>query len=91
MIASQCSFEQMMQIAAGNPDLANATSFMQVEHGVSELMASWDGFVDTSDHYKMTFKSRKDICNNFANALAEYIQFLEPTPNPLGQTVSENS
>jgi hypothetical protein len=81
----------MMQIAAGNPDLANATSFMQVEHGVSELMASWDGFVDTSDHYKMTFKSRKDICNNFANELSEYIKYLQSEHNSLGQAIFEDS
>lgn len=91
MNASQCSFEQMMRVAAGNSGLAHATSFMQVEHGISELRAAWDGFVDTSDHYHMSFKNRKDICNNFANALAEYIQYLEPTPNPLGQAVFEDS
>jgi hypothetical protein len=84
MNASQVTFEQMMRVAAGDPDLAHATSFMQVEHGISELHATWDGFVDTSDFYQVTFKNRKDVCNNFASALAEYIQYLEPVPNPLG-------
>jgi len=90
MNASQCTFTHMMRVASGNPWLAHATSYMQVEHGIQELQAAWDGFVDTSDHYQMSFKSRKDICNNFANALAEYIQYLEPISNPLGQTVFED-
>jgi hypothetical protein len=84
MVASQVTFEQMMRVAAGDSGLAHATSFMQVEYGVSELLATWDGFVDTSDRYQVTFKNRKDVCNNFANALSEYIQYLEPTSNPLG-------
>lgn len=76
MIASQCSFKQMMTIAAGNFMLAEATSFLQVEYGIAELRACWDGFVDTSDHYNQEFKSRKQICAEFANALADYIEYL---------------
>jgi hypothetical protein len=63
----------MMAIASGNPDLAKATSFMQIEYGLDELRASWDGFVDTSKHYSVEFKTRKHLCNEFAKSLAEYI------------------
>jgi hypothetical protein len=77
MIASKCTFEQMMTAAAGNFLLAEATSFVQVEYGMDDLKASWQGFVDTSDEHNMEFKSRKDICINFAHALSNYIEYLE--------------
>jgi hypothetical protein len=76
MDASQCSFEQMMIAAAGSFTLAEATSFIQVEYGLNELKACWDGFVHTSDAYGQTFKSRKQICAEFTDALSEYIEFL---------------
>ena len=77
MIASQCTFQQMMTVASGNFTLAEATSYIQVEYGIDDLKASWQGFVDTSDEHNMEFKSRKDICNHFAHALSEYIDYLE--------------
>ena len=76
MRASQCSFDQMMVAAAGSFPLAEATSYIQVEYGLSELQACWDGFVDTSDAYGQEFNSRKQICEEFTHALSEYIEFL---------------
>lgn len=85
MNASQCSFEQMVKYARTNPSLAKATSFMQVEFGKAELLACWDGFVDSSDGFGLTFKSRKQIYENFSDALTSYLDFLqEPLPEPLG-------
>lgn len=75
----------MMLEAITNRVLAEATSFIQVEYGISELHACWDGFVHTSDNYDQEFKSRKQICAEFANALADYIEYLgEPSPQSLG-------
>ena len=91
MIASQCSFEQMLKVVPLNSTLGIAASFMQVEYGLSELEAAWDGFVDTSDHYQIIFKSRKDICNNFANELSEYIKYLQSEHTALGQEIFEDS
>ena len=76
MIASQCSFEQMINIAAGNRELAEATSYLQVEYGIDELHSCWDGFVHTSDAFDQEFKSRKQICAEFTYALTEYIDYL---------------
>ena len=85
MIASQCSFEQMMIFAAGSFPLAEATSYIQVEYGLDELKACWDGFVHTSDAYGQTFKSRKQICAEFTHALSEYIEYLgESLPYKVG-------
>jgi hypothetical protein len=67
----------MMRVATGIPLLGEATSFLQVEFGLAELQASWAGFVDTSVNYGLSFNNRKHICNEFAIALADYINFLE--------------
>lgn len=85
MKASKCSYRQMMNIASENFTLAEATSYIQVEYGLSELQACWDGFVHTSDAYGIEFESRKHICSEFTQALSEYIEYLEPSLNPLGR------
>ena len=77
MKASDITFESMMRFAAGNFTLAEATSFLQVEYGMSELRACWDGFVDTSNNAELTFKDRKTLCNEFTAALSDYIIFLD--------------
>jgi hypothetical protein len=76
MIASQVTFEQMKRYAANNSDLGEATSFLQVEYGISELHACWDGFVHTSDAFNQEFTSRKQVCSEFTYALTEYIDYL---------------
>ena len=92
MIASDVSFKQMLTGARNNSTLAVATSYMQVEYGISELEASWDGFVHTSDHFGQTFKTRKEIYIEFANALNEYFEYLgEPLPDKMGPSLSKNS
>jgi capsule polysaccharide export protein KpsC/LpsZ len=88
MNITQCSFKQMMTIAAGNKKLAEATSFVQVEYGIDELRACWDGFVDTSTHYGVEFKTRKHLCEEFANALLEYAEYLQPGTHEMGSAFS---
>lgn len=92
MKASDCTFDKMMVVAAANPVLAEATSYIQVEYGLSELEACWDGFVHTSDHYNQEFKSRKQICAEFTDALTEYIHYLgESSHLQVGSKVSSDS
>jgi hypothetical protein len=67
----------MMRFASGNFTLAEATSFLQVEYGVDDLRACWDGFVDTSDYAGLVFRNKKDVCEHFAEALHDYIMYLE--------------
>jgi len=91
MIASQVTFDQMRKVAANNPTLGVAASYMQVEYGLSELLACWDGFVHTSDNYGQEFRSRKQVCQEFSNAINEYLEYLgEPIPESLGSAVSAN-
>jgi hypothetical protein len=85
MKASACTFDQMMTIRSGMPMLADRTSWMQVEYGLDELKASWHGFIDITDDCNMEFKTRKQVCAEFSDALTEYIDYLtEPVPNEMG-------
>ena len=92
MIASEVIFDKMRIVARNNPELGIPVSYMQVEYGLKELEACWDGFVHTSDAYGVEFKSRKQICLKFANALNEYLEFLgESIPVEMGSSISSNS
>ena len=92
MIASEVAFDKMRIVARNNPELGIPVSYMQVEYGLKELEACWDGFVHTSDAYGQEFKSRKQICLEFANALNEYLEYLgESIPVEMGPSVSSNS
>lgn len=76
MLASEVSFEQMRRASRNLSELAVPASYLQVEYGLSELEACWDGFVHTSDAYHQSFKSRKEIYLEFANALSDYLEYL---------------
>ena len=85
MLASSVTFEQMRRAARNNSELGVPASYLQVEYGLAELEACWDGFVHTSDHYNQNFQTRKDIYQEFANALSEYLEYLgEQIPVSLG-------
>ena len=85
MIASDVTFEQMLRASRNLPELGVPASYMQVEYGLAELEACWDGFVHTSDAYHQSFKTRKEINQEFANALNEYLEYLgESLPVSLG-------
>jgi len=85
MKATDLAFDQIRIGARNNPELGVPASYMQVEYGLSELEACWDGFAHTSDNYGVTFKSKKAIYIEFANALSEYIECLgESVPVTLG-------
>jgi hypothetical protein len=85
MLASSVTFEQMRRAARNNSELGVPASYLQVEYGLAELEACWDGFVHTSDYYQQNFKTRKAIYTEFANALSEYLEYLgEQIPVSLG-------
>ena len=85
MIASDVTFDQMRRAARNFSELGVSASYLQVEYGLSELEACWDGFVHTSDYHNQYFTTRKAICQEFANALSEYLEYLgESVPVTLG-------
>ena len=79
MKASDCTLEDAQHVAGHKQHLAETMSLLQVEDGDAELKACWDGFVDTSDNYGVEFTTRYKICDAFAEALAEYIEYSEST------------
>lgn len=87
MKASAVSFEKMRILAACSPRLSVATSFIQVEYGLSELHAIWDGFADVSDHYGLNFPTRKRILLDFTDALEDYLDAIHPTFREMGQAI----
>jgi hypothetical protein len=85
MLASEVTFEKMRIVARNNSELGLPVSYMQVEYGLKELEACWDGFVQTSDNFGQEFNSRKQVCLEFANALNEYLEYLgESISVPMG-------
>jgi hypothetical protein len=84
MKASEVSFRRMMLFAATSRRLAEPTSFIQVEYGIEELMACWDGFRDTSDQANLNFQNTNHVCDDFTTALIEFISFLKPESNSPG-------
>ena len=85
MKASEVTFDKMRIVARNNPELGVPASYMQVEYGLKELEACWDGFVQTSDNFGQEFNSRKQVCLEFANALNEYLEYLgESISVPMG-------
>ena len=78
MKASDVTFDDMLAKRKANDMLAQATSFIQVEYGLEELLAHWTGFVDVSDDNEVTFTTKTRVCNEFATALSEYIEYSEP-------------
>jgi len=77
MKATEITFDQIQIGAKNNTNLGMSCSYMQVEFGLSELEACWDGFAHTSDNYGLTFKSKKEIYLAFADALNNYIEHLD--------------
>lgn len=76
MYASDVTFAQMRRSARNLSSLGIPCSYMQVEYGLDELEACWDGFVHTSDYANLIFKTRKQVCVSFANILSEYLEYL---------------
>ena len=76
MFASDVTFEQMRRASRNLSELGVPASYLQVEYGLLELEACWDGFVHTSDHHQQTCKTRKAIYQEFANALSGYLEYL---------------
>lgn len=74
------TFETMMSVARHCPGLALATSFIQVEYGVLELEAHWDGFVDSISGQNLDNVDALTLYNSFTEGLEDYIEISMSTP-----------
>ena len=77
MTTNLCSFEEMRELSTKISNLGIASSFFQVEFGLDELRACWDGFLHTSSHYGVEFQSKNDVCEKFTDALTDYREYLD--------------
>lgn len=74
MKASKCSLRDLFLIASANSDLGYILSFVQVEFGLDELQGHWDGFIESSDHFGVNFKTKKQVALSFGEALNEFYE-----------------
>lgn len=79
MKATDCSLNEVFQVAKTSKDLAIILSFIQVEFGMKELLSHWGGFTDVSDHYGVEFEDKRDVANHFGEALSSFfdVELLE--------------
>ena len=80
------TFAQMRKYATGKWEMSKALSFIQVEMGLDDLEACWDGFLDTSEDYGDVFTDESHLYQKFTEALNEYAEYLEPTFNEMGSS-----
>lgn len=80
MKAGDMTLYDVRAIATGVVDLNLAVSFIQVEWGLQDLEACWDGFRDTADHYNQEFDNELDCALQFGLALNEFAECSELAP-----------
>lgn len=65
------------RLAAGLRDLSLTLSFVQVEEGLSELEACWDGFRDAANHFNQEFDDERDCAVQFGLSVADFYELSE--------------
>ena len=77
MKAGEMTLHDVRRIAAEVVDLNMAISFIQVEWGLKDLEACWDGFRDSADHFNQHFDDEHDCALQFCLALNEFAECSE--------------
>ena len=77
MIASDLDFDFIKRHALVNRELGEVFSFIQVEYGIKDLEACWEGFSHTSDNAGLKFDGVCDLGEKFHQALSEYVNFIQ--------------
>lgn len=85
MRATECSFEELRIMSCRRPTLSVLLSYIQVEHGIHELQASWDGFTESSAYYGEEFSDKWEVCLGFERALHDFYDVGEPVPFQMGR------
>jgi hypothetical protein len=84
MKASDITLHDIRRIASNIVDLNLAISFIQVEWGLSDLEACWDGFSDSANHFNQTFNDERDCALQFGLALNDYAEYSEFAAEQVG-------
>jgi hypothetical protein len=77
MKAGDITLHDIRRLAAGIVELNLAISFIQVEWGLADLEACWDGFRDAADHFNQQFDDEHDCALQFGFALNEFAECSE--------------
>lgn len=77
MKAGDMTLYDIRRMASGIVDLNLAISFIQVEWGLNELEACWDGFCDSTDHFNQHFDNELDCARQFGLALNDFAECAE--------------
>ena len=77
MKAGDMTLNDVRQLAAGLRDLSLTLSFVQVEEGLSELEACWDGFRDAANHFNQEFDDERDCAVQFGLSVADFYELSE--------------
>lgn len=80
MKAGDMTLNDVRRLAAGIEELNLALSFVQVEEGLSELEACWDGFRDATTHFEQEFDDERDCAVQFGLSIADFYEFSELVP-----------
>ena len=77
MKAGDMTLNDVRRLAAGSRELSLTLSFIQVEEGLSELEACWDGFRDASNHFDQEFDDERDCAVQFGLSVADFYELSE--------------
>lgn len=71
MEACSITLDDVRRLALTVRELALALSYVQVEEGLLELEACWEGFCDSSNHFGTKFDDEWDCAWQFGVSLRE--------------------
>jgi hypothetical protein len=77
MKAGDMTLGEVRRLAAGIEELNLTLSFIQVEEGLLELEACWDGFRDAANHFGQEFDDKRDCAVQFGLSVADFYEFSE--------------
>ena len=74
MKAGNITLDEVRHLAKGIEGLNIVLSFIQVEEGISELEACWDGFRDAANYFNQEFDDERDCAIQFGLSAADFYE-----------------
>ena len=74
MKVGSMTLDDVRRLASGIEELNLTLSFIQVEEGLSELEACWDGFRDAANHFDQEFDDERDCAIQFGFSVADFYE-----------------
>lgn len=85
MKASEFPWDKLLTYSVISPEVGMTFSFVQVEYGLDELKAHWEGFRDAADYHNLQFDDRNHIITHFAHELHQWLS------DEVGQQIPQDS